>query len=307
MRNAFVKTLTSLAKKDKNIYLLTGDLGYSVFEDFSCRFPKRFINCGVAEQNMMGVAAGLALSGKKPYVYSITPFVTLRCLEQIKDDVCYQNLNVKIVGFGSGLTYGSLGATHLAIEDIAVLRGLPNMTILSPADALEAEALMLEAFKIKTPVYLRLGRGGQPVYQKRPNLKIGVPSVIEKGRDGVIIATGVQVSFCLGAIRTLRLKGKQFKLISLHTLKPINKKALLSELTGIKNVFTVEEHSAIGGLGGAVAETLAESQWQGNFKIIGFPDEYPKTIGSPEYLRHKYSLDEEKITKKILNEITKLS
>ena len=158
MRTAFVNTLIELAEKDENIYLLTGDLGFSVLEGFIQKFPERFINCGVAEQNMMGVAAGLALSGKKPYVYSIIPFVTMRCFEQVRNDICYQNLDVKIVGVGSGLAYGFLGATHHAIEDIAILRVLPNMTILSPGDPTEARELTLKSYQTKNPTYLRLNK-----------------------------------------------------------------------------------------------------------------------------------------------------
>ena len=304
MRNAFVKTLTRLAEKDENIYLLTGDLGFSVFEDFAERFPKRFINCGVAEQNMIGVAAGLALSGKKVYVYSIVPFVTMRCFEQIRNDVCYQNLDVKLVGVGGGFSYGDLGATHYAIEDIAVLRSLPNMTVLCPADPLETEELILKSYQTKTPTYIRLDRTGEKIlYNAKPELEIGKPSVLKEGEDGVIIATGPQVGFCLKALEKLKSLGYGFKLLSLHTLKPIDRESLLEEIKEIKKIFTIEEHNIIGGLGSAVAEILAESDWQGSFKRIGVPDEYPSKIGSPEYLRQKYQLTPEKITEFILKQV----
>lgn len=303
MRTTLINTLIELAKKDKNIYLLTGDLGFTVLEPFIEKFPERFINCGVAEQNMMGVAAGLALSGKKPYVYSIVPFVTLRCFEQIRNDVCYQNLNVKIIGMGSGFTYGHLGFSHYALEDVAVLRSLLNMTILCPADSLETEQLILKSYQIKGPAYIRITRKGDAVYRKKPKIEIGKPSVIREGKDGLIIATGIQTVFCLDLIEELKKQGKNFKLISLHTLKPIQKSALLKEMKGIKIIFTIEEHSVIGGLGAVVSEILAESDWQGKFRIIGVPDGCPSCAGSVDYLRKKYYLDKETIMEKILKEI----
>ncbi len=291
MRNAFIKSLTEIAEKDDSVYLLTGDLGFSVFEDFKERFPRRFINCGVAEQNMMGVATGLALSGKKPYVYSIVPFTTLRCLEQIKNDVCYQNLDVKIIGVGGGFSYGTLGATHYAIEDLAVLRSLPNMTVVCPADPAETESLMEEIYNIKTPAYLRLGRSGEEnLYHGKPELKIGEPSVLKQGEKGVLIATGIGAGLALKVAQEYNLKA-----ISLHTLKPINKESLLKGVQGFDKVFTIEEHNIIGGLGSAVAEILAESDWQGFFERIGVPDEYPSLTGSADYLRNKYNLNAEKL------------
>ncbi len=163
MRKTFVKTLIELAEKDESIYLLTGDIGFNALEAFADKFPKRFINCGIAEQNMMGVAAGLALSGKKVYVYSIIPFVTVRCLEQIKNDVCFQNLDVKIVGYATGFSYGAQGTTHHAIEDVGVMRALPNMTVLSPADPSEERELILQSYKTKSPAYIRLDKGGERI------------------------------------------------------------------------------------------------------------------------------------------------
>lgn len=304
MKKRFIETLIKLAEKDKNIYLLTGDLGFSALEDFAEKFPERFINCGVAEQNMIGVAAGLALSGKKPYVYSIVPFLTMRCFEQIRNDICYQNLDVKLVGVGGGFSYGDLGATHHAIEDIGILRALPNMTILCPADLAETEQLILKSYQTKNPTYIRLVRSGEKIlYNLKRELEIGKPSILNNGKDGVIIGTGLQVGFCLEAAENLRNLGYNFKLISLHTLKPINKDALLKEIKEIKNIFTVEEHNIVGGLGGTVAEILAEAGWQGNFKRIGIPDEYSSEIGNQDYLCQKYQLTPEGITELILKKI----
>lgn len=306
MKGPFIKTLTKLAEKDKNIYLLTGDLGFAVLEDFANKFPKRFINCGVAEQNMIGVAAGLAMEGKKPYVYSIIPFLTMRCLEQIRNDICYQRLNVKLVGIGGGFSYDSLGATHYAIEDIAILRALPNMTVLSPADPIEAEELILKSYQLEKPTYIRLIRGGEKeIYKSRPQLEIGKPSVLKDGNDGILIATGIQVDVCLDVVERLKESGYGFKLINLHTLKPIDRGLLLREVKEIKNIFTLEEHNIIGGLGSAIAEILAESNWHGFFKRIAVLDEYPLETGTAEYLRKKYNLDTEQVVDDILKQIKK--
>jgi len=304
MRTTFINTLIKLAEKDKTIYLLTGDLGFSVLENFAQKFPERFINCGVAEQNMMGVAAGLALSGKKPYVYSIVPFVTMRCLEQIRNDVCYQNLDVKIIGVGGGLSYGSLGTTHHSIEDIAIFRALPNMIILSPADAVETEELILKSYETHNPTYLRLSRDGEKIlYEKKPAIEIGRPLVLKEGEDGAIIATGIFVSLAMGIIEKLKEKGYNLKLISLHTLKPINKDVLLKELTNIKLLFTLEEHNIIGGLGSAIAEILIEAGYQGFFKRIGILDKYFSEVGEAQYLRLKHGLVQEEIISQILNNL----
>ena len=304
MRQAFITTLIELAEKDKNIYLLSGDLGFSVLEPFVQKFPKRFFNCGVAEQNMMGVAAGLALSGKKPYVYSIIPFVTMRCFEQIRNDVCYQNLDVKIVGVGSGLAYGYLGATHHAIEDIGILRTLPNMTILSPADPLETKELVLKSYQIKGPTYLRLNKRGEKIlYEKKPKIEIGKPSILREGENGIIIATGILVGLGIEITEKLKEKGYNFKLISLHTLKPIERRSLLKELIDSQLIFTLEEHNIIGGLGSAIAEILIESGWSGKFKRLAIPDQYLKEVGSVDYLREKFGLTKNKIAKQILKEL----
>lgn len=304
MKGPFINALTKLAEKDKDVYLLSGDLGFAAFEDFIKRFPKRFINCGLAEQNMVGVAAGLAMEGKKPYVYSIIPFLIMRCLEQIRNDICYQNLNVKLIGVGGGFSYDALGATHYAIEDIAISRSLPNMIVLCPADPIETEELVLKSYRLEKPVYIRLVRGGKrKVYNFKPQLEIGKPSVLKEGKDGALIATGIQVGVCLEVTEKLNKLGYNFKLINLHTLKPIDKEVLLKEIEGIKKIFTAEEHNIIGGLGSAVAEILAESNWQGFFKRIAVSDEYPEEVGSTEYLRKKYRLDTEQVIDYILNQV----
>ncbi len=303
MRNTFIKTLTKLAEKDENIYLLTGDLGFTVFEDFAEKFPKKFINCGVAEQNMMGVAAGLALTGKKVYVYSIIPFATMRCFEQIRNDICYQNLDVKIIGMGAGFSYGDLGATHYGLEDIGILKTLPNMAVFSPADPKETEELVNQSYETSRPSYIRLARKSEKeIYNGSPEIKISQPSAVKDGDRGTIIAYGAQVGFALEAAEELEKEGHRLKVISLHTIKPLLKDALLNEISG-NNIFVVEEHNIIGGVGSDIAGILAESGWRGNFKRLAVPDEYPSEIGSADYLRRRYHLDKDGIKEFILKNL----
>ena len=304
MRNAFIKALIELAEKDENIYLLTSDVGYSVLEGFIEKFPERFINCGVAEQNIMGLAAGLALAGKKPYIYSIIPFVILRCLEQLRNDICYQNLDVKIVPTGAGLTYGALGLTHFAIEDISVLRAIPNITILCPADPIETRELVLKSYQTKSPTFIRLYKGGEKtIYESPPNIEIGQPSILRDGKDGVIIAIGLCVGMGIEILKKLKEIGYDFKLISFHTLKPIDKRAFLTEVKDSKAIFTIEEHNIIGGLGTAVAGILMEAGYKGIFKMFGLPDKYFSETGDRQYLNQKCGLTVEQITKEILTKI----
>ncbi len=302
MRKAFVKTLIELAEKDDKIFLLTADLG-SDFDEFVKKFPRRFINCGIAEQNMMGVAAGLALCGRKPYVYSIIPFVTMRAFEQIKNDICYQNLDVKIIGMGAGFHYGPLGCTHHAIEDFA-LRVLPNIMIISPADGTETRELVLQAYKKGTPTYIRMSKSSiaeeDMPHKNSLNIELGEPAVLKSGKDGVIISTGAQVKVCLGVAKKLSEHGKDLKVIGLHTLKPIDKNALLDETNNFKNIIIVEEHNILGGLAAAVCEILVESDNIGRVKKIGIPDEYSSDTGSCAYLQKKYLLDKDNLASAIL-------
>jgi len=302
MRKAFVKTLIELAEKDERICLLTGDLGFHALEEFKDKFPGRFLNCGIAEQNMAGMAAGLALCGKKPYIYSIVPFVTLRCLEQIRNDICYQNLDVKIIGIGGGFSYGTLGSTHSVMEELAILRTLPNMTVLCPADAFETEELILKSYQTKNPTYIRITKADETsLHSKKPDLEIGEPYIIKEGSKIAIISAGSQAIFSVQAATELKEKGHDIKVINIHTIKPIEKNSLLKLLEGIDKVFVFEEHSVMGGIGSAVLECLAESEWKGKVKIIGVPDEFSSCVGSQDYLRKKYAIDKEGIIKSILN------
>jgi len=302
MRLAFTDTLIKLAKKDKRIFLLTGDLGYAVLEGFIEKHPKRFFNMGVAEQNMVGVAAGLALSGKIPYVFSIATFPVMRALEQIRNDVCYQNLNVKIIGVGSGLTYSLYGATHQSIDDVNMMRGLPNMTVISPGDPLEVKAAIEFSLKHQGPVYIRIAAKGEPnIHNKSFNFEVGKGIVINKGEDITLMVSGNMLANANLAAQELEKKGISVRLISMPFVKPIDKQIILKAAKETKAIFTFEEHSIIGGLGSAVAEVLAESNIpKVLFKRIGLPDVYPSEIGNWDYLREKYGFSSDKLAKNIL-------
>jgi transketolase len=299
MRTAFAKTLLILAKKDKRIMLLTGDLGYSVFEEFQRECPKQYINCGVAEQNMTGVAAGLALEGYRPCIYSIIPFISMRNFEQIRNDICYQNLNVKIVGVGSGFTYGPYGHTHHALEDIGILRTISNIVIMAPGDPVEAELATKAAFSYKGPVYIRLGRNGEPViHTKKPKFTIGRGIVIKDGTDATIIATSNMLD---SAVKVAQGVMKSVRLISMPTIKPIDAELVRDSIHKTRAIVTIEEHSIIGGLGSAVAEVIAESGGGIPFQRIAVPDRFTKTIGTQEFMREANGLGIEQIVKKIEN------
>jgi len=301
MRSAFINTLTRMAKRNPDIFLLTGDLGYSVIEGFQKEFRERFFNAGVAEANMAGIAAGLALSGKTVFMYSIVPFVTMRCFEQVRNDICIQNLKVRIIGAGGGLCYGSAGPTHHSIEDISIMRSLPNMTVICPGDPLEAELAVRRSENYPGPLYIRLGKSKEPaVHSCIQGFKIGKGILVRKGRDIAIIATGNMLHTALQVSGGLCRKGISASLISMHTVKPIDKEIIRSVALKAKAIFTIEEHSIIGGLGSAVSEVLAEANRKVYFRRIGLPDAYPKDIGSQEYLRSRLGLSVNDIEKRIL-------
>ena len=290
MRTAFIRTLIELARNDKRIFLLVGDLGYSVVEPFREEFPDRFVNVGVAEQNLTGIAAGLALSGKIVFTYSIANFPTLRCLEQIRNDVCYHNADVKIVAVGGGVAYGALGVTHHGTEDIAILRALPNMKVLCPADPVEAELATRAIAAAPGPAYLRLGKSGEPrIYRTPPVFEIGKAIEILPGKGVVVLATGPVVRNAIEACQNLAENGIEVGIYSVHTIKPLDREWIARLAFQTRMMVTVEEHSHLGGLGSAVAETLAElPEGRCQLKRLGFPDAFFQEVGSQEFLRSRY-------------------
>lgn len=304
MRRVFFETLKQFLSRKKDIFLLVGDLGIKFFQDFKGIDPGRFINVGVAEANMIGIASGLALSGKNVYCYSIIPFLVMRTFEQIRIDICYNNLNVKLLGAGGGLVYGAEGVTHHAIEDIAIMRSLPNMTIVAPGDAKEAEALAKSSVSHQGPLYIRFGRDSDPIIHKGDiDFKIGKGIIVQEGKDICLMATGTMLYIAKSVCEILEKQGLKPSLISMHTIKPIDREIIKDCAKNYRAIFTLEEHNIIGGLGGAVSEVLAESKYGKFFKRIGVPDRYTfPIIGGPDYLREKLGLTPEIIAQAILKE-----
>ncbi len=303
MRTAFINKLTELARKDKDIYLITADLGFSVFEKFEEEFKERFINVGIAEANMIGIAAGLAMTGKKVVAYSIIPFVTMRCFEQVRNDLCYQNLNVTLVGVGGGLSYGSAGATHHAIEDISIMRSLPNMKVLCPGDPYETEQAVQQAIYDEGPAYIRLNKNREPrLYDtKNVDFQIGKCVKISDGKDIAIIATGNMLEQSIEIRNRLENEGIGVKLVSMHTIKPIDEKIIYECMEETRAIFTIEEHNIIGGLGSAVAEIVVKNLNKPlKFKSYGIPDVFAQVSGSSSYFRALYKIDTDNIVKEAI-------
>jgi len=259
MRNAFASELTALAEENPNVVLLSGDIGNKLFDKYKSKFADRFFNCGVAEANMTGVAAGMATCGLQPVTYTITPFNTTRCLEQIRVDVCYNNVPVIIVGVGAGLSYAGLGGTHHACEDISFLRSLPNMHVVCPGDAMEVRAALRAALELKKPLYLRLGKKNEPIiHQEAPEFIIGKGMVIREGNQVCLISTGNILPVVVEAADLLEQQGISTKVVNMHTVKPLDESILEQIFSQFPLVATVEEHSLIGGLGSAIAEWLVD-------------------------------------------------
>lgn len=301
MRNAFAKGVTQLARADDRVVLLSGDIGNRLFDQFKADCPDRFYNCGVAEANMVSMAAGLAACGLRPICYTITPFVTYRCMEQIRVDLCYHHLPVIVVGTGSGLSYASLGATHHSCEEMGMLRLLPGMTVLAPADAFEVQAALRAALQSANPVYMRIGKKGEPaVHQSEPNLVIGKPLVVRPGNDICILSAGVMVAPALEAAGLLGAAGLSVQVASVHTIKPLDMEFLARAFSEFRLVVTVEEHSVLGGLGGSVAEWLADQPGPAARLIrIGTRDEFLHVTCEQEEAREHFGLTPASIAERV--------
>ena len=297
MRNAFIDTLFELALRDERIVFITGDLGYRVVEKFMEQRPRQFLNAGVAEQNLTGMAAGMALSGKIVFTYSIANFPTLRCLEQIRNDVCYHDANVKIVAIGGGLAYGAMGVTHHAIEDLAVMRAMPSLTVVAPGDPVEARAATRALVAYPGPCYLRLGKAGEPTVHPAPvDFQIGKAIRFRDGDDLTIISTGGVLNLAARTAERLASDGIETRVLSMHTLKPLDAGAILAAAAETRLVVTLEEHSIVGGLGSAVAEVLAETtDVRVRFKRLGLPPAFSPHIGAQDYLLECHGLTPEAI------------
>jgi transketolase len=300
MRNAFTSAMCELARRDPRILFIVSDIGNITFDGFRAEFPDRFLNVGVAEANMIGVCAGLALCGKIPVAYTIAAFEVFRAFEQIRDDVCYQNLPVKIVGVGGGLAYSTLGPTHHTIEDLAMFRAVPNMTIVSPADPVEARLLALASVECPGPVYIRLGKAGEKtLFPQTHRIEIGKAVELVEGGDVVLVATGLMVGNCLDAAARLRESGISAGVLNVHTIKPLDRDAILAAADRVGLIVTVEEHNTHGGLGGAVAELVAEDAPGVKVKCLGLPDRFCSDYGSQEHLWRNAGLAPDAIAERV--------
>lgn len=289
MRDSYINSIYKVTKVNNNVLCIVGDIGAFLLRNYIKDFPANYYNLGAAEANMVGVAAGLAMSGKIPFIYSITPFITARTYEQIKLDVCYNGANVKLVGVGSGVSYGTMGSTHHTLEDIAIMRVLPNIVIISPSDPVEVEEVVFAAMKHNGPVYIRLTLSSNPLDYKRGDFEIGKARIVKEGKDAAIIASGDMVSIAKEAAEILKKNNINCYVVNIHTIKPIDEILIKKLSRECKALVSIEEHSIIGGLGSAISSIL--SQYPGNkanFKIMGFNDVFCK-----EYSKDKLIIFEE--------------
>lgn len=302
MRDTFVKTLVEIAKEDKNIELVTGDLGFGVLKPFWEQLPNQFTNAGIAEQNMTTVAAGMALEGKTVFTYSIGNFPTLRCLEQIRNDCAYHNANVKIVCIGGGFVYGSLGMSHHATEDIAILRALPDVVVMAPGDLVEAQEATKAIAQYKGTCYLRLGRGGEKrIHDRIEHFQIGKAIRVHDGEKVAIFSTGAIFEEVQGAYDLLNRQGLSPAVYTFPTVKPIDKDVICACAKDFDLIVTCEEHNIVGGFGSAVAEVMAEMPVKrAHLMRIGMQDMYATKVGSQAYLREQYGMSAKQIAEKIV-------
>ena len=301
MRDTFVRTLIELAKNNNNIELITGDLGFGVLKPYWEQLPNQFTNAGIAEQNMTTVAAGMALEGKTVFTYSIGNFPTLRCLEQIRNDCAYHKANVKVVCVGGGFVYGSLGMSHQATEDLAILRSLPDVVVMAPGDLVEAEEATKAIAAYPGTCYLRLGRGGEKrIHDKIQDFKIGKAIKVKDGENVAIFSTGAIFEEVDGAYNLLRNRGFSPAVYTFPTVKPIDAELIRECAKRLEYIVTCEEHNVVGGFGSAVAEVMAEMKNRKAALIrIGLEDQYAELVGNQKYLRDKYGMSAEKIADRI--------
>lgn len=300
MRTAFVQTLTQMMTDHEDIITLTADMGFSVFENIQDQFPKRFINTGVTEQSSIGVATGLALSGYTVFFYAQAAFATMRCFEQVRLDVGYNHVNVKIIGTAAGFSLNQLGVSHFATEDVGLMRLIPEMTIFTPGDAVEASWATQKAYQIDGPVYIRLTKEGTPVvHSKTLNIKIGELIPLIRGKDLTLLVSGSLLSRSVELVTLLAQRGIKASLYSVPTVKPLQKNAIIKIINESKAVFSLEEHSIIGGLGSAVAEIVAELGSTTRFYRLGVQDTFTGITGSHDFLLDYNGLSVDKLGKQI--------
>ena len=303
MRDNFINALIKLAEKDKEIVLLTGDLGFGVFEKFESSFPGQYFNVGVAEQNMIGLATGLALEGKKVITYSIGNFGILRCLEQIRNDACYHDANITIIANGGGFSYGSLGMSHHTTEDLAILRALPNMSVVAPCTADEAGEAITAMIMNGGTGYLRLDKSSAKDCLSKEPFVIGKSRRYKEGKDITLIATGSILGEANTASVELRKLGIEARVVGMHSIKPIDVDEIIDAASNTGGIVTIEEHNKDGGLGSAISEVCMDLRMiPDKFLRIGLENEYSSIVGGQQYLRSRYDMD----SKAIINKVKKI-
>ncbi|NBH74183.1 transketolase [Clostridiaceae bacterium] len=307
MRDTFVKTLISLAKGDRSIELVTGDLGFGVLKPFWEQLPDQFTNAGIAEQNMASLAAGMALEGKTVFIYSIGNFPTLRCLEQIRNDCAYHKANVKVVCVGGGFVYGALGMSHQATEDLAVMRALPDVVVMAPGDLVEAEECTKAIARHPGTCYLRLGRGGEKrIHGELKGFGVGKAVRVHDGEEVAIFSTGAIFDEVEKAYEILSQQGVFPAVYTFPTVKPIDNEVIKQCCLDTSLIVTVEEHNIVAGFGSAVAEVMAETDGKAKLMRVGLHDEYSVLVGSQKYLREQYGINGRSIAEQVIDRLKQM-
>lgn len=300
MRNTSLKSVYQLALQDPRVVYIGSDLGAGVLDEMKQNIPDRFYMEGVSEQHIVGMSAGIAMEGYIPYVNTIATFLTRRCFEQVAVDLCLHDLSVRLIANGGGIVYAPLGPTHLAVEDIAILRALPNMTIIAPCDAEEMKRLMPLTLDWPHPIYIRLAKGGDKVISKAElGFEIGKAIVMKEGKDGLFITTGVMTQLALEAVQQLETEGLNCGVIHMHTVKPLDGEILKKWIPKVSAIVTVEEHTRIGGLGSAVLEFCDDEipNETGKIRRIGLPDRFYERYGSQEALLNYFGINKDSLVK----------
>ena len=301
MRKTCLHSIYKLAKLDNRVVFIGSDITNSGLEEFRNEFPERFFIEGIYEQHLVGMAAGLAFSGKIPYINTLATFITRRCYEQILIDLCIHDLPVRLIGSGGGTVYAPLGGTHVTNEDLAIMRVIPNMTVIAPSDANEMEKLMEKTLEWPHPIYIRMAKGGDPIVTDKINtFEIGKSITLKKGSDVLFISTGITSHLAIKASEELSLQNISASVLHIHTIKPLDKEKIIDMMSKFSVIITIEEHRIVGGLGSAVSELLAEANFNKSKKFarIGFPDVFTLELGSQNEIMEKYGINVSSIIKK---------
>ena len=308
MRKKALDSVYTLAKNDERVIFIGSDLGPGVLENMKNEMPERFFMEGVSEQHIVGMAAGMAMEGFIPYVNTIATFLSRRCFEQVAMDLCLQDLPVRLISNGAGGVYAPLGPTHLAVEDIAIMRALPNMTIVCPCDADEMNRFMLKTLDWPHPIYIRLAKGGDKIISNESaGFEIGKSILMKNGKDGLFITTGVMTQLALQAAEKLENEGINCGVLHMHTIKPIDENSLMNLIPNVKAVITIEEHTRIGGLGSAILEFSSDSIPEHTHKIfrVGIPDKFAEQYGSQNTLLEHWGITVQNIISSMKNKLNK--